>query len=58
MLSANLRWWVHEVELQQVLDAQRLEQQHDIGQVGSLDLRHCRRQEFVLVLTRRVQSVR
>lgn len=35
-----LRWWIHEVELQQVLHTQGLEQKHYIGKVGALDLGH------------------
>lgn len=44
-------WWrIHEVESEQVLHSQTLQQQHSIGQVRSLYLRHRRRQQFVLVL--------
>lgn len=41
-------WWrVHEVEVQQVLHVEALEEQHDVGQVGPLDLRNGRRQQLV-----------
>lgn len=46
---------VHEVELQQVLHAEGLEQQHHVGQVGPLDLRHRGGQELILVGTLRVE---
>jgi len=48
---------VHEVEEQQVLHAQRLEQQHHVGQVGPLDLRDGGGQHLVLVGALRVQPV-
>lgn len=44
-----LRRRVHEVELQQVLHPQGLEQQHHVGQVGPLDLRHRGGQELILI---------
>ncbi len=36
----NVVLWrrIHEVELEQVLHAQGLEQEHDVGEVGALDL--------------------
>lgn len=43
------------MEEQQVLDAQRLEQQHHVGQVGPLDLRDGGRQHLVLIGTLSVQ---
>jgi len=33
-------WRVHEVKVDEVIDAQRLEQQHHVAQVGTLDLWH------------------
>mmetsp|Transcript_33920 Transcript_33920/g.85062 ORF Transcript_33920/g.85062 Transcript_33920/m.85062 type:complete len:319 (+) Transcript_33920:351-1307(+) len=42
-----LRGRVHEVKLQQVLHVEALQQQHDIAQVGALDLRHRRQQHLV-----------
>ena len=35
-----LRWWVHEVEVEveEVLDAEVLEEEHDVGEVGALNL--------------------
>ena len=48
---------VHEVKEQQVLHAQRLEQQHHVGQVGPLDLRYGGGQHLVLIGTLRVQPV-
>lgn len=53
-----LRGWVHEVELQQVLDSQGLEQQHHVGQVGPLDLGHRSGQELIFVGALRVESAR
>ena len=46
---------VHEVKVQQVLHAEGLEEEHHVGQVGPLDLRHGRGQELVAILTLRVQ---
>ena len=43
----HLRRRVHEVELEQVVDVQRLEQQHDVGEVGALDLGHARVQHLL-----------
>lgn len=43
------------MEEQQVLDAQRLEQQHHVGQVGPLDLRNGGHQHLVLIGTISVQ---
>lgn len=40
---------IHEVELQQVLHTQGLEQEHYVGKVGALDLRHRGRQQLILV---------
>jgi hypothetical protein len=36
--KANLRWRIHEVELEQILDAERLEKQNGVGEVGTLNL--------------------
>mmetsp|Transcript_24293 Transcript_24293/g.76457 ORF Transcript_24293/g.76457 Transcript_24293/m.76457 type:complete len:388 (-) Transcript_24293:519-1682(-) len=52
-----LRRRVHEVELQQVLDAQGLEQQHHVAEVGALDLRHRVLQHLVPVLPLREEPV-
>mmetsp|Transcript_2661 Transcript_2661/g.9436 ORF Transcript_2661/g.9436 Transcript_2661/m.9436 type:complete len:429 (+) Transcript_2661:131-1417(+) len=38
---------VHELEVQQVVDAERLERQHGVGQVGALHLGHRRGVHFV-----------
>jgi hypothetical protein len=46
------------VELQQVLYPEGLEQQHHIGQVGPLNLRHCGGQELIFVGALCVQPVR
>lgn len=46
------------MELQQVLHPQGLEQQHHVGEVGPLDLRHGGGQELVLVSTLCVKSAR
>lgn len=46
-----LRRWIHEVEEQQILDAQRLQQQDDIGQVGPLDLWYGGSQHLILIST-------
>lgn len=46
------------MELQQVLHPQGLEQEHYIGKVGPLDLRHGGGQELVLVSTLCVESAR
>lgn len=56
MYSSYLWWRIHKVEGQQVLDAQRLEQQHGVGQVGALDLGHGGGEQLVLVLALRVQA--
>lgn len=53
-----LRGRVHEVELQQVLHAQGLEQQHHVGQVGPLYLGHGGGQQLILVSTLRVEPAR
>ncbi|CAG9793658.1 unnamed protein product [Diatraea saccharalis] len=50
-----LRRRVHEVEGEQVLDAERLEQQHGVGEVGALYLGHGGGQQLALVLPLRVQ---
>lgn len=42
------RWRIHEVEEQQVLHAQRLQQQHHVSQVCALDLRDGGGQHLVL----------
>lgn len=44
-----LRWWVHEVEQEQILDAQRLQQQDYVGQVGPLDLWYGGRQHLIFI---------
>ena len=49
-------WRIHEVELQQVLHAQRLEQQYDVGQVGPLDLGHVDLEHFLAKIPLRVQA--
>ena len=48
---------VHEREVQQVLDAERLEQQDHITQVRPLDLGHLRLQQLVPELPLRVQAI-
>lgn len=54
----HLRRRVHEVEGEQVVDPQRLEQQHGVGEVGALDLRHGSRQQLLAELPLRVQAER
>ncbi len=56
MQKLYLGGWVHEMEQQQILHSQRFEQQYDISQVGSLDLRHRGCQHLFLVLTVGVQT--
>ena len=51
-----LRWGIHKMKLEQVLDAQRFQQQDHIGQVGALDFRKGCDQHFVFVLTLRVET--
>lgn len=53
----NLRWWVHEVEGEQVFDAETLEEKHHVGQVRPLDLGHLRLEHLFLELAQRVQPV-
>ena len=55
--AADLWGRVHEVELQEVLDSEGLEQQHHVGEVGALDLRHRGDQHLVLVCRLCVQPV-
>ena len=45
------------MELQQVLDAERLEKQNDVGQVRPLDLRDRRGEQLVPVLPLGVEAV-
>eukprot|EP00968_Pinguiococcus_pyrenoidosus_P020566 scaffold2448_cov250-Pinguiococcus_pyrenoidosus.AAC.17 len=47
---------VHEVEVEQIVDAQALQQQHDVAHVRSLNLRHGLRLQLVLVRPRGVQA--
>ena len=56
-VTAYLGGRVHEVELQQVLDAERLEEEDDVGEVRPLDLGHRRHQQLLLVLPVRVEPV-
>lgn len=46
------------MELQQVLHPQGLEQQHHVGKVGPLDLRHSGSQELILVSALCVEPAR
>mmetsp|Transcript_16133 Transcript_16133/g.39288 ORF Transcript_16133/g.39288 Transcript_16133/m.39288 type:complete len:215 (-) Transcript_16133:1352-1996(-) len=46
---------VHEVEVHKILNPQRLEHQHNVAQVGALDLRDCVLWQLILVRPRRVQ---
>lgn len=55
--SSYLWWWVHEVELEEVLHSKGLEQKHNVGQVGTLDLWHCGLQHLAPVGPLRVQTV-
>ena len=41
------RWGVHEVEVDQVVDAHRLQLQQSRRQIGTLDFRHWSRQHFI-----------
>lgn len=43
------RWWIHEVEEEQILNAKRLQQQDYVGQVGPLDLWDGARQHLILI---------
>ena len=45
------------MKLQEVLYSQRLEQEHNIGKVGSLNLWDCCFQHLILVGRLRVQSI-
>ena len=56
-VTAYLGGRVHEVELQQVLDAERLEEEDDVGEVRPLDLGDRRHQQLLLVLPVRVEPV-
>ena len=56
-LLTYLRWRVHEIKLQQVLDTQRLQQQYGIGQVCPLDLRYGVGKHFVSVGHLCIQAV-
>lgn len=56
-LLTYLRWRVHEIELQQVLDTQRLQQQYGICQVCPLDLRYGVGKHFVSVGHLCIQAV-
>ena len=45
------------MELQQILNSERLQQQHHIGQVGALDFWNGAGQQFVFVLPGSVQPI-
>merc|ERR1740124_1841648 len=53
-----LRWWVHEVEVEveEVLDAEVLEEEHDVGEVGALNLGDGGLHEFLAELAVGVES--
>merc|ERR1740124_1987891 len=51
-----LRWWVHEVEVEEVLDAEVLEEEHDVGEVGALNLGDGGLHEFLAELAVCVES--
>ena len=46
-----LRWWIHKMKLQQILDSQWLEKENHIGQVCSLNFWHCGYQKLIFVGT-------
>jgi hypothetical protein len=46
---AYLWWGIHKVELQQVLDAQGLQQQDGIGEICPLDFRNIAREELIKI---------
>lgn len=56
-LALHLRRRVHEVKLEQVLHVEALQKQHDVAQVGALDLRHRRQQHLVAEGALREQAV-
>mmetsp|Transcript_1749 Transcript_1749/g.4731 ORF Transcript_1749/g.4731 Transcript_1749/m.4731 type:complete len:261 (-) Transcript_1749:217-999(-) len=47
---------IHKVEMQQIIDSQRFQCQHRVGQVAALQLRNRRRQHLILVRVLCVQS--
>lgn len=51
-----LRWWVHEVEEEQILNPQRLEQQDYIGEVSPLDFWDGGSQHFSFICTLSIES--
>ena len=52
----NLWGWVHEMELEEVLDSEGLEEEHHVGQIGTLDLRQGCDEHLLLVLALRVKA--
>ena len=38
--KTNLRWRIHEIEFEQVLDAERLEKEDGVGEISPLNLRN------------------
>ena len=55
--SGYLWWGVHEVELEEVLYSKGLEQEHNVSQVGTLDLWDRGLQHLTPVATLCVQTV-
>lgn len=46
-----MRWWIHEVKLQQILHSKRLEKKDNIGQVCPLNFWHRGHKQFIFVRT-------
>ena len=51
-----LRWWFHEVEVEVVLDAEVLEEEHDVGEVDALNLGDGSLHKFLAELAVSVES--
>lgn len=49
------RWWIHEMEEEQILNAQGLQEQYHIGQVGSLNFWYGGGKHLILICTLSVE---
>ena len=56
LFTLHCTWWIHEVKVHQIVDAQLLQLQHDRPQVGAKDLGVCVVLHLILVSLLSVES--